>query len=219
MGMTRVLLVDDHMLFREGVRALLSTAPDIEVIGEAADGEQAIELAEKLSPDIVVMDLVMPGMTGIQAAQHLHDRHPDMKILILSMYDDDEYVCQILKAGASGYVLKRAASDDLLRAIREVEGGGSALHPTVAAKLIKDYVRRTKATDHKNSGSVLTARESEVLKLIAEGHSNQQIADVLGLGRKTVDTHRTNIMRKLDLHDVTGLVKYALRRGIIKLES
>ncbi len=217
--MTKVLLVDDHTLFREGVRALLSTAPDIEVIGEAADGKQAIELAEELSPDIVVMDLVMPGMTGIQAAQHLHDRHPDMKILILSMYDDDEYVCQILKAGASGYVLKRAASEDLLRAIREVECGGSALHPTVAAKLIKDYVRRTKATDQKNSGSVLTARESEVLKLIAEGHSNQQIADVLGLGRKTVDTHRTNIMRKLDLHDVTGLVKYALRRGLIKLES
>ena len=217
--MTRVLLVDDHTLFREGVRALLSTASDIEVVGEAADGKEAIELAEKLSPEIIVMDLVMPGMDGMQAAQHLHDHYPNIKILILSMYDDDEYVCKILKSGASGYVLKRAASDDLLRAIREVENGGSALHPTVAAKLIKDYVRRTKATDHKNSGSVLTARESEVLKLIAEGRTNQQIAEALGLGRKTVDTHRTNIMRKLDLHDVTGLVKYALRHGLIKLES
>jgi two-component system, NarL family, response regulator NreC len=216
--MTRVLLVDDHTLFREGIRSLLTTATDIEVVGEAGDGKEAIELAEKLSPDVVVMDLVMPGMNGMEAAQHLHDHHPDIKVLILSMYDDDEYVCRILKSGASGYVLKRAASDDLLRAIREVENGGSALHPTVAAKLLKDYVRRTKATDRRNSGSVITARESEVLKLIAEGQTNQQIADVLGLGKKTVDTHRTNIMRKLDLHDVTGLVKYALRHGLIKLE-
>ena len=217
--MTRVLLVDDHPLFREGVRALLSAEPDIEVVGEAADGKQAIELAGKLSPDIIVMDLVMPGMNGLQAARQLHDKFPDIKVLILSMYDDDEYVCQILKAGASGYVLKRAASDDLLRAIREVEKGGSALHPTVAAKLIKDYVRRAKSTEQRDSGSVLTARESEVLTLVAEGHTNQQIADMLGLGRKTVDTHRTNIMRKLDLHDVTALVKYALKRGLINLES
>ena len=217
--MTRVLLVDDHALFREGIRALLSAESDIEVVGEAADGKQAIELAEKLSPDIIVMDLVMPGMNGMQAAQQLHDKYPDIKVLILSMYDDDEYVCQILKAGASGYVLKRAASDDLLRAIREVEKGGSALHPTVAAKLIKDYVRRAKSTEQRDSGSVLTARESEVLTLVAEGHTNQQIADMLGLGRKTVDTHRTNIMRKLDLHEVTALVKYALKRGLINLES
>jgi two-component system response regulator DegU len=139
--MTKILLVDDHPLFREGVRALLSVEPDIEVVGEAADGKQAIELAAKLSPNIIVMDLVMPGMNGMQAAQLLHDRYPDIKILILSMYDDDEYVCQILKAGASGYVLKRAAGEDLLRAIREIENGGSSLHPTVAAKLIKDYVR------------------------------------------------------------------------------
>jgi DNA-binding NarL/FixJ family response regulator len=217
--MTRILLVDDHALFREGIRALLSTESDIQVVGEAADGNQAINLAEKLSPDIIVMDLVMPGMNGIQAAQQLHDKHPDIKILILSMYDDDEYVCQILKAGASGYVLKRAASDDLLRAIREVSSGGSALHPTVAAKLLKDYVRKSRSTEQREPGSVLTARESEILKLVAEGRTNQQIADILGLGRKTVDTHRTNIMRKLDLHDVTALVKYALKRGLINLES
>jgi DNA-binding NarL/FixJ family response regulator len=217
--MTKVLLVDDHPLFREGIRALLAVESDIEVVGEAADGKQAIELAQKLSPDIIVMDLVMPGMNGMQAAQQLHDKYPDIKVLILSMYDDDEYVCQILKAGASGYVLKRAASDDLLRAIREVEKGGSALHPSVAAKLIKDYVRRAKSTEQRDSGSVLTARESEVLRLVAEGHTNKQVADMLGLGRKTVDTHRTNIMRKLDLHDVTALVKYALKRGLIKLES
>jgi DNA-binding NarL/FixJ family response regulator len=217
--MTKVLLVDDHTLFREGIRALLSAEPDIEVVGEAADGKQAIELAEKVSPDIVVMDLVMPGMNGMQAAQQLHDTHPDIKILILSMYDDDEYIYQILRAGASGYVLKRAASDDLLRAIREVESGGSALHPAVAAKLLKDYVRKSRSTEQKDAGSILTARESEVLKLVAEGYTNQQIADMLGLGRKTVDTHRTNIMRKLDLHDVTALVKYALKQGLINLES
>jgi len=217
--MTTVLLVDDHPLFREGIRALLSAEPELEVVGEAADGEQAIELAGKLSPDIIVMDLVMPGMNGMQAAQRLHDQYPGIKVLILSMYDDDEYIRQILKAGASGYVLKRAASEDLLRAIREVRQGGSALHPTVAAKLIKDYVRRTKSAEPGDPGSVLTARELEVLKLVAEGHTNQQIADRLGLGRKTIDTHRTNIMRKLDLHDVTALVKYALKRGLINLES
>ncbi len=217
--MIRVLLVDDHTLFREGIRALLSAEPDIEVVGEAAEGKQAIELAEEVSPDIVVMDLVMPGMNGMQAARQLHDTHPDIKILILSMYDDDEYVCQIMKAGASGYVLKRAASDDLLRAIREVESGGSALHPTVAAKLLKDYVRKSRSTEQRDGASVLTARESEILKLIAEGYTNQQIADMLGLGRKTVDTHRTNIMRKLDLHDVTALVKYALKQKLINLES
>lgn len=217
--MIKVLLVDDHTIFREGIRALLSAEPDMEVVGEACDGAQAIELAAKLLPDIIVMDLIMPGMNGMQAAQQLHDRHPDIKVLILSMYDDEEYIRQILKAGASGYVLKRAASDDLLRAIREVEDGGSALHPTVAAKLIKDYVRRTKSTQKRSSDSILTARESEVLKLVAEGRTNRQIAEILGLGRKTVDAHRTNIMRKLDLHDVTGLVKYALKRGFIKLES
>jgi DNA-binding NarL/FixJ family response regulator len=217
--MMKVMLVDDHPLFREGIRALLSAEPDIEVVGEAADGKQAIDLAEKLSPDIIVMDLVMPGMNGMQAAQQLHDKHPEIKVLILSMYDDDEYIRQILKAGASGYVLKRAASDDLLRAIREVEKGGSALHPTVAAKLIKDYIRSTKSTGQGDAGSSLTARESEVLKLVAEGHTNRQIADLLGLGRKTIDTHRTNVMRKLDLHDVTALVKYALKRGLINLES
>ncbi len=217
--MTKILLVDDHTLFREGIRALLSTEADIQVVGEAADGQQAIELAEKLSPDIIVMDLVMPGVNGMQAAQQLHDKHPNIRILILSMYDDDEYICQILKAGASGYVLKRAASDDLLRAIREVSNGGSALHPTVAAKLLKDYVRKARSTEQRDPGSVLTARESEILKLVAEGRTNQQIADILGLGRKTIDTHRTNIMRKLDLHDVTALVKYALKRGIINLES
>jgi len=217
--MTKVLLVDDHSLFREGIRALLSAEPDIEVVGEAADGQQAIELAGKLAPDIIVMDLVMPGMNGMQAAQQLHDQHPRIKVLILSMYDDDEYIRQIIKAGASGYVLKRAASEDLLRAIRDVQQGGSALHPAVAAKLIKDYVRRTKSAEPGDPGSALTAREAQVLKLVAEGYTNQQIAGMLGLGKKTVDTHRTNIMRKLDLHDVTALVKYALKRGLINLES
>ena len=216
--MTRVLLVDDHTLFREGIRALLSASSDIEVVGEAENGKTAIELTEKLSPDVVIMDLVMPVMDGIEAAQHISGQHPEIKILILSMYDDDDHVRQILKAGASGYVLKRSASDDLLRAIREVDAGGSALHPTVAAKLLKDYARNAKALNHRDTGSELTARESQVLKLIAEGNTNQQVADQLGLGRKTVDTHRTNIMRKLDIHDVTELVKYALRRGMIQLE-
>jgi two-component system response regulator NreC len=214
--MIKVLLVDDHTLFRQGIRSLLSNASDIEVVGEADNGQEAIEMTKMLSPDVAVMDLVMPIMNGIEAAQQINELYPDTKILILSMYDDDDYIRQILRAGASGYVLKRSASEDLLRAIREVHAGGSALHPAVAAKLI-NYVRNSKP-DQKSKGLDLTARELEILKLIAEGNTNQDIADLLRLGRKTVDTHRTNIMRKLEVHEVTELVKYALRHSIIKLE-
>ena len=214
----RVLLVDDHTILREGVRALLANEPEIVVVGEAGDGEEALEKVEALRPDVVLMDMVMPRMNGLEATGHIKRRHPEVKVLILSMYDDDEYVQQVIQAGASGYLLKGMAADDLILAIREVQGGSSFLNPAVAAKLIEDYVRRVRGDGGAMSAEPLTAREREVLKLIAEGNTNQEIADVLCLSRKTVESHRANIMRKLDLHDVTELVKYALRSGLIRLD-
>lgn len=214
----RVLLVDDHTILREGVRSLLADESDLRVIGEARDGVEAVEQVGKLEPDVVVMDMVMPRMNGLEATVQIKKRHPDVKILILSMYDDDEYVQQIIQAGASGYVLKRVAADDLVRAIREVHRGASFLYPPIAAKLIEDYVRRVRGGESADDEEPLTAREREVLTLIAEGNTNQEIAEQLCVSKKTVESHRANIMRKLDLHDVTELVKYALRKGLIKLE-
>lgn len=214
----RVLLVDDHTILREGVRALLAGEPEIVVVGEAADGQEAVEKVDKLLPDIVLMDMVMPRMNGLEATSRIKQKHDDVKVLILSMYDDDEYVQQVIQAGASGYVLKGMAADDLTLAIREVHSGSSFLNPAIAAKLIEDYVRRVRGNEPKSGEEPLTAREREVLKLIAEGNTNQEIADVLCLSRKTVESHRANIMRKLDLHDVTELVKYSLRTGLIRLE-
>jgi DNA-binding NarL/FixJ family response regulator len=213
-----VLLVDDHTILREGVRALLAGEPEIVVVGEAADGQEAVDKVDKLLPDIVLMDMVMPRMNGLEATARIKQRHDEVKVLILSMYDDDEYVQQVIQAGASGYVLKGMAADDLILAIREVYAGSSFLNPAIAAKLIEDYVRRVRGDEADGGDEPLTAREREVLKLIAEGNTNQEIADVLCLSRKTVESHRANIMRKLDLHDVTELVKYSLRTGLIRLD-
>lgn len=216
--MIRILLADDHTLFREGVRALFASEEDIEVVGEAADGEEAVRKTEDLRPDLVVMDILMPGMNGIEATQRIRNSYPETKVLALSMYDDEEHVQRLLTAGASGFILKHATHDELVKAVREVIDGGTPLDPAVAAKLVKDYVRRVQGPTESTNAGDLTAREMEVLQLVAEGHTNAVIAERLGLSRKTVDVHRTNLMRKLDLHDVTELVKYALRRGIIKLE-
>ena len=166
------------------------------------------------------MDIVMPRMNGLEATRIIREKYPQVRVLILSMYDDHEYVVQIIQAGASGYVLKRVVTEDLVRAIHEVHAGESFLYPPIAAKLIGDYLRVT-VGEHAGSragGEVITAREREILRLIADGNSNQQIAERLGLSRKTVDSHRANAMRKLDLHDVTEVVKYAIRTGMISLD-
>jgi DNA-binding NarL/FixJ family response regulator len=172
-------------------------------------------------PDVVIMDIVMPRMNGLEATRIIRERYPDVRVLILSMYDDHEYVVQIIQAGASGYVLKRVVTEDLVRAIHAVHAGESFLYPPIASKLIGDYLRVTRGGqgDAVVAGEALTAREREVLKLIANGHSNQEIARQLGLSRKTVDSHRANAMRKLDLHDVTQVVKYAIRTGLIVLDE
>lgn len=216
----KVLLVDDHAILREGVHALLAREPDITVVGEAADGQEAVEQVPRLRPDVVIMDIVMPRMNGLEATRLIKERHADVRVLILSMYDDHEYVVQIIQAGASGYVLKRVVTEDLVRAIHEVYAGESFLYPPIAATLIGDYLRVTQGERGVASarGEALTVREREVLRLIADGNSNQDIAEQLGLSRKTVDSHRANAMRKLDLHDVTEVVKYALRTGLITLD-
>jgi len=218
-GRIQVLLVDDHTILREGVRSLLEGEPDMRVVGEARDGMEAVEQVDALAPDVVIMDMVMPRMNGLEATVEIKRRHPEVKILILSMYDDDEYVQQIIQAGAAGYVLKRVAADDLVKAIREVYGGASFLYPPIAAKLIEDYVRKARGSEAGEPAEPLTAREREVLRLIAEGNTNAEIAEKLTVSKKTVESHRANIMRKLDLHTVTELVKYALRRGLITLDK
>jgi len=217
----RVLLVDDHRILREGLRALLSEQAGLIVVGDASDGEEALALVAESHPDVVVMDMVMPRMSGLEATTLIRRLHPEVRVLILSMYDDDEYVQRVIQAGASGYVLKGVAADDLVRAIREVHRGASFLQPTIAAKLIEDYVRRVRggrppAPDAPwGDDEALTLREREILTLIASGNTNQRIADLLDLSRKTVESHRTNIMRKLQAHDVTELVRYAIRKGLI----
>jgi DNA-binding NarL/FixJ family response regulator len=215
----RVLIADDHTLFRAGLRALFASEGDIEVVGEAANGEEAVRRALELRPEVVVMDLMMPIMNGIEATRELLAKLPEVKVLVLSMYDDEEHVQRLLASGASGYMLKKATSDELVRALREVVAGGIPLDPSVAAKVVKDYVRRVQGEEEAPQNPDLTPREVEVLKLIAQGLSNQSIADQLHLSRKTVDVHRANLMRKLDLHTVTELVKYALRRGLITLDK
>lgn len=217
-GSIRVIVADDHTILRQGVCSLLDLQDDIEVVGEASDGVEALELLAAAAVDVVIMDMVMPRMNGLEATREIKRRWPGVKILILSMYDDDAYVQQVIEAGASGYVLKRVAADDLVRAIREVHSGTSFLYPPIAAKLIDDYRRLARGDVRPETGGVLTPREQEVLRLIAEGNTNQDIADILGLSRKTVESHRGNIMRKLQLRDVTDLVKYAIREGIVRLQ-
>jgi DNA-binding NarL/FixJ family response regulator len=214
----RVLLVDDHRILREGVRALLAGKPGIKVVGEAADGENALLQVDGVKPDVVLMDMVMPGLGGLEATARIKARHPEVVVLIMSMHDNDEYVQQVIKAGASGYVLKGVTGDDLVRAIKAVHEGASFVDPAIAAKLVEDYVHRVRGDLPSDPQELLTPREQEILVLVAEGHSNHEIAARLFLSKKTVETHRANTMRKLDLHDVTELVKYALRRGIIHLD-
>ena len=215
MNKIRVLVADDHTIVREGVRILLEAQPDIEVVGEAADGQEALARVRELQPDIVLIDIAMPNLNGMEATRAIKREYPQVQIIALTMYESDEYFFQVLNAGASGYILKKAASADLLAAIRAVYAGEVFLYPSVARRLVSDYLSRVKSGEEKSSYDGLTAREREVLKLIAEGHTNQAIADKLVISPSTVQTHRTRIMQRLNLHNRAELIQYAMRKGLL----
>jgi DNA-binding NarL/FixJ family response regulator len=211
----RVLVADDHALVREGVRALLRPTDDVEVVGEAADGREAIEAARRLQPDVVLMDVAMPGLGGLEATLALQRECPRTRVLVLTQYEDREYVTRFLKAGAAGYVLKKTVGADLPAAIRAAARGGLVLDPEVARAALAPPGGDGSAAD--DVYDALTDREKQVLRLVAEGRANKEIADVLGISVKTAMTHRAHVMQKLDLHDRTELVKFALRKGVIRL--
>ncbi len=210
----RVIVADDHAIVREGVHQLLSQQPDIEVVGEAADGAQVLDLARRLKPDLVLMDIGMPVMNGLEATRALKAEQPQTNVLVLTMQEGEDYFFRLLQAGASGYVLKGAGSAELLSAIRAVQQGGVYLNPTMTKKVLGDILKRPEQANA--ASDPLTPREREVLKLIAEGKTNREIADELVLSLSTVQTHRLHIMEKLNLHNRTELVKYAIRRGLIE---
>jgi DNA-binding NarL/FixJ family response regulator len=211
----RVLLVDDHAILRDGLKALLNLCEDIEVVSEAAEGREAIAQASHDRPDVVVMDIAMPGMTGLEATRRIVEKHPQTRVLVLSQHDDERYILPVLQAGAIGYVLKNAVGDELVTAIRSVHRGNPYLPPSVARLVLHDYRQQAKSLPEDDYG--LSTREKEVLKLVAEGHTSQKIADLLSLSKKTVMAHRANIYKKLGTHNRAELIRYAIRQGLTEL--
>ncbi len=219
MGQIRVLIADDHDIVRSGLKMLLMAEDDITIVGEASNGREAVDLALELRPDVIVMDVQMPEMNGIEATRLIKETCAECAVLALTIHEDEQYFFQMLNAGALGYVPKRAAPDDLVRAIRLAAEGHVFLYSSMASLLASDYLSRLEAGEAEAAGSVLTNREREILVLIAEGLLNREIADQLTISIKTVERHRENIMNKLNLHSRTELVKYAIRRGLIDLEE
>lgn len=219
MSRIRVLIADDHAILREGLRALLKLADDIEVVGEASDGLEAVERAEALAPDVVLMDVAMPGLGGLEATLELKKRMPAVKILVLTQYEDREYIRRFLQAGVSGYILKRSAGAELASSIRAVQRGGLVLDPEVAKEALREPLPRSgPASGSASLYDTLTDREKQVLKLVADGRSNKEVAELLGISVKTAMSHRENLMEKLGVHSRTELIKFALREGVITIE-
>ena len=216
MDKIRVLLADDHTLIRSGIATLLQSNKDFLVVGEAEDGEEAVRKTGELKPTVVVMDLSMPILSGIEATKQIKRKYPEVNVLVLTMHENEEYVYQILKSGAAGYVLKSAGKDELISAIRAAAKGEKFFSPRISQLMAEGYVRRVEqvATETESGDVPLPRREREVLSLVVDGLTNQQIADQLFISPRTVDTHRTNIMQKLDIHDLANLVRYAIEHGL-----
>jgi len=212
---TRVLLADDHKLMRAGLRLVIDQHPEFSVVGEADDGRQAVAMADSLKPDVVVMDIGMPSLNGIEAALQITEKHPETSVVMLSMHSDESYVLRALKAGARGYLLKDSAEADLIRALQAVAEGKSFFSPAVSKVLLADYMRKLRRAGAEDSYDLLTSREREILQLVAEGKSSKEIANLLNLSAYTVETHRSNLMQKLGLRGIPELILYAVRKGLI----
>ena len=213
----RVLLAEDHTIVRQGIAALLGTENDMEVVGEASNGLEAIELAKKIVPDVVLMDIGMRHLNGLEATREIKRLFPATKILVLTMHDNEEWIFQILKAGASGYLIKDSAMTDLTSALRAVYQGDSYLSPSISKMVIEEYIRKAELGEKRGVEDLLSGREREILQLIAEGNSIPQISNLLCISKKTVEAHKTHIMEKLNIHDKVGLIKCAIRMGLTKL--
>lgn len=213
----RVLICDDHAILRDGIKLLLNSQLDMEVVGEAIDGREAVEQARALQPDMILMDIAMPGLNGLEATKQIRRDVPDARVLVLTMYENDEYVSRMLEAGVLGYVLKKAAGTELVNAIRSIHQGEAFLYPSITKRLVEDYLRRVETGQERDSFGGLTDREREVLQLVAEGHVNREIAEILNISVRTAQNHRAHIMEKLGIHDRGELIKYAIQKGIIEL--
>jgi two-component system response regulator NreC len=212
----RVLIADDHTLVREGLRALLQGEGSFEVIAEASNGHEAIERALEMRPDVILMDIGMPGLDGLEATRRIVKASPGIRVLVLTVHETEDYFFRALEAGAQGFLVKDAASTELVAAVRAVHQGGMFLHPPLAKRLVADYLGRVSSGEERSSYEALTPREREILKLIGEGNTNQEIADQLSLSINTVQTHRSRIMDKLNLHSRAQLMKYAVRMGLLR---
>lgn len=210
----RILLADDHNLVRAGIKALLERVADFQVVADVADGIQALASARELLPDVAILDIAMPGQTGLQALDKIHQDHPEVRVIMLSMHYTEEHVIAAMRLGAVGYVLKNAAPQELELAVRTVMNGSSWLSASISRQVVDAYLARVRTSDHRDG---LTARQMEVLKLIADGQRTKEIAFTLGVSIKTIETYRTQIMNKLGIQDVAGLVRYAIRQGISEL--
>lgn len=215
MNPIRILLADDHTVMRNGLRLLLERQPNLTVVGEASDGRETVRAAESVSPDVVVMDIAMPNLNGIEAARQITAARPETAIVILSMHSDESYVIRALKAGARAYLLKDSAEGDLIAAIHAISEGKSFFSPAISRILVEDYMRQLEQKHVEDTYELLTAREREILQLLAEGKTNKEVAAILNLSVYTVETHRTHILQKLNLHNVPELILYAVRKGII----
>jgi two-component system response regulator NreC len=215
MSPVRILLADDHTVMRNGLRLLLERQPHLQVVGEAADGRQAVAISESANPDVVIMDIGMPNLNGIEATRQIVNRNPRTAIAILSMHSDESYVIRALKAGARAYLLKDSAEADLLAAVRALTEGKSFFSPAISKILVEDYMRQLESRGAEDTYELLTKREREILQLLAEGRTNKEVANMLNLSLYTVETHRTHILQKLNLHSVPELILYAVRKGII----